>query len=306
MRPWLASFAKAEGLAPGDGPPPPAFAAAKSAEGIGMLGTNPSKKGMSCIGCHDWGAFKSLGEEGPQLLGVAARLRYDWFERWMRNPARILSGTSMPNYFPGADRARAIESIQTLWAGLALGEKAPAPDGYRTADLEVSGEARPAPGKEAVVVRWDMPEATPAAIAVGLPGGVSYCFDAGESRLLYAWAPGFVDLTGTLLRKTDAGRRTPTAALVGEVFWRSDGFPIRMGPERRVPRRRFKGYRLIGGIPQFHYQVDDIDVYEKLSPAGPKAIRRELTFSRVAGPVYFEGRLVPEGTNVTLEARLGQ
>ncbi len=307
MRPWLSSFAKVEGLAPGDGATPPAFADAKRAEGLGMLGTNPKTKGMSCIGCHDWGAYKSLGEEGPQLIDAASRMRFDWFKRWMRNPARILSGTSMPNYFSSLPRARAVDSIHTLWAGLELGAKAPVPDGYRAGDLEVYGEAKPVPGKEAILVRWDMPEATPAAIAVGLPGGLSYCFDAGENRVLYAWSGGFIDLKGTLLRKTDPNRRTPTAGLVGEIFWRGTEFPIRMGPERRIPQRRFKGYRLIDGFPQFHYQIDGLDVFEKLTPVmGQKAIRRELTFSRVDQQVFFEGRAVPRGTNVKLEAKLSQ
>ena len=307
MRPWLSSFAKVEGLAPGDGSAPPSFPGAKRFEGIGMLGTNPKTRGMSCIGCHDWGAYKSLGEEGPQLIDAAARMRFDWFERWMRNPARILSGTSMPNYFSSLPRSRAMDSIHTLWAGLELGRHAPVPDGYRTGDLEVSGEAKPVPGKEAIIVRWDMPEATPAAIAVGLPGGLSYCFDAAESRVLYAWSGGFIDLTGTLLRKTDPNRRTPTAEIVGTIFWRGAEFPIRIGSERRIPQRRFKGYRMIEGLPQFHYRIDDIDVYEKLSPVeGEKAIRRELTFSRVDQPVFFEGRAVPQGTNVKLEAKIGQ
>ena len=300
MRPWVASFAQAEGLAPGDGATPPTFTAEERTAGNGLLGTNPRKRGMACIGCHDWGNYKSLGEEGPQLINAAARLRFDWFERWMRNPARILSGTSMPNYFGG----KAAPGIHALWAGMELGVKAPVPDGYRTGDLESAREAKPVAGKEAVVIRWDMPEATPAAIAVGLPGGeFSYCFDAGESRLLYAWRGGFLDLTGTLLRKTDANKLTPVAALIGKVFWRSSEFPIRFGEEKRIPRRQFKGYRLIAGVPQFRYQLDGIDVTEKLTvDAG--AIRRELIFSSVTQPVYFEGKLVPPGTNVKMEARL--
>ena len=300
LRPIVASFAKVAGLAPGEGPASPGFTADERTAGNGLLGTNPKKRGMACIGCHDWGEFKSLGEEGPQLINATTRLRFDWFERWMRNPARILSGTSMPSYFGG----KAAPGIHALWAGLELGAKAPVPEGYRTGDLEATHEAKPVPGKEAIVIRWDMPEATPAAIAVGLPGGdFSYCFDAGESRLLYAWRGGFLDLTGTLLRKTDSNKLTPVAALAGKVFWRSAGFPIRMGAEKRIPRRQFKGYRLLVGLPRFHYQVDGIDVFESLTVDGA-GLRRELTFSRVEQAIYFEGRLVPRGTNVTMEARL--
>ncbi len=305
---WMAAaFAKAEGLAPGDGPASPVAAEDRRQKGMGWLGTNPRKQGMSCIGCHDWGEYKSLGEEGPQLINAAERMRWDWFERWMRNPARILSGTSMPNYFGSMPHARAEEMIGTLWAGLELGKKAPVPDGYRVADLGAGAEAKPVPGKEAIVIRWDMPESTPAAIAVGLPGKLSYCFDAGRSQVLYAWQGGFVDLTDTLLKKTDKNRMTPTAALVGDIIYRSKEFPIRVSDRERIPQRKFKGYRLVGGVPEFHYQVDGIDVYEKLSPlADGKAILREVTFSRVDGPVWFEGREVTRGTNVKVEARIPQ
>jgi len=275
MRPLAAALAKMDGLAPGDGMAPPAFADALRETGAGLLGTNIKKQGMACIGCHDWGANKSLGEEGPQLQNAAERLRFDWYERWMRNPARILSGTSMPNYFGGMALDRARPRIHSLWAAMELGAKAPVPDGFRVSDLEVTSEAKPVVGNTAVVVRWDMPEATPAAIAVGLPGGVSYCFDAGQSKLLYAWRGGFLDMTGTLLRKTDAKKLTPTAAIIGTIFWRA---------EKQEGLRRFKGYRLVDGVPEFRYLVDGVEVREMLVPEAGGIRRRRV----------FDGKTVEE------------
>jgi cytochrome c5 len=305
MEAWVTSFAKAEGLPPGDGPAPPVFTEEARYRGMGWLGTNPRRQGMACIGCHDWGENKALGEEGPQLINATERLRFDWFERWMRNPARILSGTSMPNYFGSIPAERARERIHTLWAGMDRGPTGPVPDGYLAGDVAASAEAKPVAGKEAVVVRWDMPEATPAAIAVALPGGLSYCFDAGRSQVLYAWSGGFIDLTGTLLRKVDKNRLTPTAALIGEMVYHSAGFPIRTGTPDHVPQVRFRGYRLIGGIPEFMYEVDGIAVREMLAPEG-KTIRRQLVFSRVRGSVWFEGKNVPDGDNVKVEVFIGQ
>lgn len=291
-----AAFAKIEGLAPGDGAAPPVFDTAVRERGIGLFGTNIKKQGMACIGCHDWGFNKALGEEGPQLQNAAERLRFDWYERWMRNPARILSGTSMPNYFGGKLDAR----IHALWAAMEWGAKAPAPDGFRVGDLEVTSEAKPVVGKEAVVIRWDMPGATPAAIAVGLPGGFSYCFDAGQTKLLYAWKSGFLDLTGTLLRKVDANKMTPTAALVGEVVWRAGAeYPVLVGVEKRTPLRKFKGYKLVAGSPQFMYTLDRMNVLESISSG-----KRRLEFDVVEGPVYFEGKLVPVGRGVVVEGAL--
>src|SRR2546425_7973599 len=156
-------------------------------------------------------------------------MRYEWYYRWMLNPARILSGTSMPNYFSSMERQSADGIVNALWGAMSLGERMPLPAGFGAADSSGDPEARPTPGRVPIVVRWDMPEATPAAIAVGMPGKLSYCFDAGEVRLRYAWAGGFVDLSGTLHRKTDEKRLTPTAQLVGEVFYRAAESPWRAG-----------------------------------------------------------------------------
>ncbi len=303
VRDWVASFAKAEGLAPGDGPVPPKFEEDRRSRGSGLLGTNPHKRGMACIGCHDWGTNKSLGEEGPQLINLADRMRWDWFQRWMLNPARILSGTSMPSYFSTQPRDKAQDAIATLWAGMELGAKAPLPEGYNVADASLGSEAKPLPSKQAIVIRWDMPDATPAAIAVGLPGGFSYCFDAGDVYLRYAWSGGYLDMSGTLLRKTDERKYTPTAGLVGTVFWRAQGIPFRAGEPGQIPRRRFRGYRIVDGRPEFRYDVDGIEVRETLTVADG-ALKREIVVARVEGPLRFEGELVPIGTNVRIERRL--
>jgi hypothetical protein len=305
---------------PGDGPP---FSSndALPARGVDLIGMNLKKGGMACIGCHDWGEFKSQGESGPQLINVAHRLRYDWFERWMRDPVRILSGTSMPSYFRTMKRDEADKVIQTLWAALAMGETMPLPEGLRAAGGLLGSEEKPVPDQEAIVIRWDMPEATPAAIAVGMPGKFSYCFDASECRLRYAWYGGFVDMSGTLRRKVDETRLTPTAQLIGEIFYRSEEFPLRIGAFDHVGKRRFLGYRLIDGYPQFHYQVDGIDVYERILPdKSGKGLKREFKILRVDRPMWLlsgdtpgvvvgsnigrfeDGKLkIPQGTEVKFE-----
>ena len=292
------ALAKASGLAPGDGPPAPVATAAVQERGAGMIGTDPRKGGMGCVGCHDWGEYRSLGEEGPQLIDVTERLRHDWYTRWMHNPARILSGTSMPNYFSAMEPVRAGEMIGALWAGMSLGAKMPLPAGLGRVEASMDAEARPVPDKEAIVVRWDMPEATPAAIAVGLPGGLSYCFDAGESRLRYAWSGGFLDLTETLSRKTDEKKMTPTAKLVGEVFYRSPSFPFRVGAPDRVPQRRFLGYRIVDGAPEFRYRIDGIEVLERVARGASGSLVRTISVAQSDQPMWFlepQLRQLPRG-----------
>ena len=205
-----------------------------------------------CVGCHGFQGHDPLGEDGPDLTHAGRRLRHDWFYRWMRDPARILSGTSMPNYFTSTARAETERTIGALWAAFSHGEKMPLPQGLAGVPPEPDRESLLVPEDEPIVVRWYMPEATPPAIAVGLPGGVSYCFDAGESRLRYAWVGGFLNTTGTLTEKRDpATQRTRTPDLIGDIFYRTVESPLRVGSPESLPATRFRGYRLVDGHPNF-------------------------------------------------------
>ncbi len=300
-------FAKSAGLEPGAGPPLARTASATT--GHGMLGVDSQQGGMACNGCHGWGKFDPLGEHGPQLLIAGRRLRYRWFARWMRDPARILSGTSMPNYFGSLPAPEAAEKIDTLWAALLDAKAENAPAGYETASARPGSEEMPVPADKPVVVRWDMPGASPAAISVGFPGGLSYCFDAGAVQLLYAWQGGFVDISPTLwTKKNKDTNRTETARSVGDIFYRSDGYPLRVGERGRIPQRRFRGYRLVDGAPQFHYEVDGVTVYETLVSRDAKLLRR-FEFPRVDRPMWFvaggETRAIARGENRTLTVEVG-
>ena len=311
---WLAgAFAKASGIDPAQ--PDSASIAGSASEGRDRLGVDSSQGGMGCIGCHGWGEFPSLGENGPTLSEAGLRLRPEWFRRWMRDPARILPGTSMPSYFGGTETEEFLDFIGDVWAAFRDASVLDPPFGFRTSDASASGEAVPVPTERAVVVRWDMPDATPASINVGLPGGISYCFDAGESRLRYAWRGGFIDLTRTLLtKKNPETNLTEVAEIVGEIFFREGPYPIRMGEDRRIPQRRFRGYRLVDSIPEFHYEVDGVGVFERIEAAGSGILRRFrikqvdqlMWFEPVEGDgtsvrTTLEGNRIPHGENVSFE-----
>ena len=114
--------------------------------------------------------------------------------------------------------------------------------------------------------------ASPAAIAVRLSEGLSYCWDAGISKLRFAWKGGFVD--NSALWK---GHKDAQAHIIGEVFYRDRvDFPIRINEGDRHPEVEYKGYRLIDRLPEFHYTVNGVDVYEFISaaPSGNGLIRK--------------------------------
>src|SRR5690606_8900120 len=104
--------------------------------------------------------------------------------------------------------------------------------------------------------------ASPAAIAVRLTKDISYCWDAGTSKLRFAWKGGFVD--NTALWK---GHKDAEAKIIGDVFYRDKvDFPISIKEEKKIPIVEYKGYRFINRFPEFHYTVNGVDVYELITP----------------------------------------
>ncbi|ADY51283.1 blue (type 1) copper domain protein [Pseudopedobacter saltans DSM 12145] len=99
---------------------------------------------------------------------------------------------------------------------------------------------------------------SPAAIAVHLPGKLSYCWDAGECRLRFAWAGDFVDNT-----KLWKGHKDAQAAILGDIFYTENKNPVIRIGRNAQQKSQFKGYKIVeGGYPEFHYTINGTDVFE--------------------------------------------
>jgi len=145
-------------------------------------------------------------------------------------------------------------------------------------------------GDRPVVSRTFLPDCGPAAIAVGLPGGQSYCFDATACRLRYAWRDGFVDNTDQW-----AGKGYLWGKVVGRIYYRAPAAPwLRLGRPEHIPNPRWHGYRLVHGYPQFQYSLDGVEVSELVRPR-PGGAGLEISFEipSASGPVYLA--IDPEG-----------
>lgn len=57
--------------------------------------------GFGCTSCHQIGNVKPVNApqnaRGPDLSQLGQRIRLPWFDRWVRNPARIVPGMEMPS-----------------------------------------------------------------------------------------------------------------------------------------------------------------------------------------------------------------
>lgn len=116
---------------------------------------------------------------------------------------------------------------------------------------------------EVLIERLFLPlEATPSSFAIGLPGGVNFCFDPVRSAVSYAWTGGFLDLTPA---RPGTGKFIYPAKLLGPVVHRETGLaPLRRGDSSRVPTVEFAGYTLRDDAIEFRYTIDGALVREEV------------------------------------------
>ena len=124
----------------------------------------------------------------------------------------------------------------------------------------------------AVTKRALMPASGPASIAVQLPGGVSYCWDAGAGRFRYAWTGGYINMPAVAERFL--------ADVLGDVFYEEPAYPLRLGTSPgAVPKQiDFKGYTLDAQrIPEFETVVDGVTIHERAEVRDGRLVRRFRT-----------------------------
>ncbi len=101
-------------------------------------------------------------------------------------------------------------------------------------------------------------------VAVGLPGGINYAFDATHCAPVYFWRGEFLDLSGEILgRGGKAGKilGTKQSLGIGQV-------PLRIGAADVEPESiRFRGYRRAAdsGAPTFLFEVDGVVVEQQVA-----------------------------------------
>lgn len=128
-----------------------------------------------------------------------------------------------------------------------------------------------------------MPQSGPASIAVRLSKDLAYCWDAGVCRLRYIWEGDFLDISEPWSIKGDA-----TAKVLGTIFYRdNEEHPLWIGIGS--PEIQYLGYRIKeGGYPEFHYTVNDVEVYELIVPSTDgKRLARQFTLPHVEADVVF-------------------
>ena len=244
----------------------PALAARDVKLGWKLVG----RDGLGCIACHTFTTFGSTGIPALGLDTMANRVQWDWFRRYLPDPAALRPGTRMPTFWPEGHAVnteilggQSEAQIQALWAWLQGGAKADVPTGL------VRGRRELVVGSEAVIYRNFIAGAGSRAIGVGYPEHANLAFDANELRLALIWQGSFIDMSR---HSTDRGEgyepplgdhriALPAGPAFAELAAADAPWPA--APNRLAGENRFLGYTLDAlQRPTFRYRIGGVTIEE--------------------------------------------
>jgi hypothetical protein len=140
---------------------------------------------------------------------------------------------------------------------------------------------------EVQIERIVMPlDAAPSSFAIGLPGGINFCFDPVRGGVSYIWTGGFLDLSPA---RPGPGKFISAVKLLGPVVYREAGAaPLRRGDPARVPVVEFAGYTLREDAVEFRYTIDGVLVREEIrARADGAALTRRLRIEGGADATWW-------------------
>ena len=257
------------------------------------------RDGLSCIACHTFGSYKSLGIPAMDLTQMTKRLRKHWFVRYLEDPPSLRPGTRMPSFWPEGKavnrdilQGETAKQIDAIWSFLLKADKAEVPEGL------IQGRQELVVDKEPVIYRNFIEGAGSRAIAVGYPEHAHVAFDANDLRLALIWRGSFIDASR---HRTDrgVGFEPPMGDDVIK-FPAGAAFAVLEKPDAEWPKASGKaaGYRMLGyrldtlRRPVFMYSfgqvgVEDQPIPVKGDPDG--SLKRTLTLVADTPPsnLYF-------------------
>lgn len=268
--------------------------------GLQLLGD----KGLNCIACHNYNGTDSPGMKGIDLMTSYQRLTPEWFFAYMKNPAGFRPGIIMPSYWPDGKALQteilngdAELQLQALWYTFSLGRSARDPSGLKQSDIRLSVKDK------AVIHRGRSRVAGYRGIAVGLPGGWNYAFNAQNGSLAAIWRGDFVTVNWKSQGAGDFHPIGQFASLPHDVSFLPQAsapanwplLPVTtkeapVNPDPTYPRAHgyaFGGYTLDeNDLPAFHYRSGGVTITDVIRPhpkvpssVPSQTLRRELIFA---------------------------
>jgi len=153
-----------------------------------------TSEGFGCTSCHQIGKSLPLGvapaAHGANLSLVGGRVRRSWFDRWVRNPARIVPRMEMPSIqqpVRGVLADRLDHQLTAIWRALNTpGFNPPSPGAIRVLRTSnLAGGVEPAVALFDVLEVDERPFVVP--LVVGLANRHNMLFDLDSNRLSAWW-----------------------------------------------------------------------------------------------------------------------
>ena len=288
-------IASSAGASPDDAGPKPDRSLAEA--GLEMIGVRRGE--VSCITCHDYRGINRRKDgvvPAPDLADAGRTVRREWFDRWMHDPQRLQPGTSMPQLFLDVPAEERDLRIAQLWSALYYQKQLPLPKGV----LDQQTEGTRIVVKDKPVI-FRMATVTPVgqidrAINVGLPGGFNFTFDAVSCRLVYAWQGEFLDAGPAW----NGRGGNPVRAGGGKLVEIKSGNTVRVGAASESDSLRFLGYRLEDHSPVFRYEVNGVQVEQRIEVSQSK-VAQKFVVRKPEADVLYQG-----AAGVTFESKTGQ
>jgi cytochrome c551/c552 len=222
------------------------------------LGQLPAGKifEQNCVACHQL-ENKKEPIVGPSLVEIAHIYNKDLagFVKWCNSPQKKRKDAiEMPSMaHVGNDNLKKIHSwiLNETKGKKFVIEKEKKGDPYA---LSISEASQPR------LQRIFMPDSSPASIAVTIDGQHSLCWDTLACRMRYIWKGGFID--GFDYWK---GNGNAFASVIGDIYYRA---PMKLSSglasESLDDAPKFKGYKMVDGLPVFSYSLGSHEVTEAI------------------------------------------
>jgi mono/diheme cytochrome c family protein len=180
-------------------------------------------QGFNCLACHALKDYQppqvALGTKGSNLADLGARVRAEYFFRWMRGPQRILPGTEMPAFqrpHPTLLKGNLGDQVAAVWLALNRADLIP-PATSVAAEQFLSRTNDPVPRVVRDVFREVLSDAgrssIPRSLAAGFANGHAVLFDIDRAAVR-CWT------LGDFARQRTQGK---------SWFWELAGTPLAEG-----------------------------------------------------------------------------
>lgn len=211
---------------------------------------------LNCVACHQV-VNKKEPIVGPSLVEIAHIYRKDLagFVKWCNSPKRKRKGAiEMPSMAHVGDEN--LKKIHAWILNETKGKKF-VPKKKKNEDPFAYAKSR-TPGPR--LQRIFMADSSPASIAITIDGQHSLCWDTLSCRMRYVWKGGYIDGYPYWQRNGNA-----FAQIMGEVYYRAPkDLTSGLVAEGFDEAPKFKGYKMVDGLPVFSYAIGNYQVKEKI------------------------------------------